>query len=352
MKILIMISSLFVGGAENMVYELVKELDKSHNEVEVLCIQSRYGNELEKKIENIVKVHYAQIDEKFNLKNLSKILKKIKKIEPDIIHAHLGGVGYGIFWSILHRTPLVVTIHTRPDKAFAKRIDSLLKTNLLRKKIKLVAVSKENEKLLKKYYSNREKYCCYVNNGISIDDFGKQKHDIYTFINVARQDENKNQQAIIKCFCRLQKEVDCRLILVGEGPCTKLLKEMVKEKNLDDKVMFTGIVGNPSQYYAKADCYVQASHREALPMSILEAIATGLPIISSNVGGIYEVVSDENGMLYEDDDVEQLYQCMRKFFFKGQDWIELCELKSKELAKKYSSVQMAKEYEAIYESMI
>lgn len=352
MKILIMISSLAVGGAENMVYELIKKLNRHVNEVELLCIQSQYGNELEKKIENITKVHYLKIDDGFSFKNIKKVLKKLKTIKPDIIHAHLGSVGYAFLWTLFYKIPLVVTVHTRPDKAFASRINYLLKSSLLKKKIKLVAVSEENMKLLKHYYANRADMCTFVNNGIDMDGFTKEKHKIYTFINVARQDKNKNQEAIIKCFDRLQKEVDCRLILVGEGPCTQILKNLVRKLQLEEKIEFTGIVGNPNKYYAISDCYVQASHREALPMSILEAIATGLPIVSSDVGGICEVVSNENGILYKDGDNDALYQGMRKCYFHDSEWIEKCELKSKELAKKYSSAGMARNYEKIYKSMM
>lgn len=352
MKVLIMISSLSVGGAENMIYELTKQIDKKQYEVEILCIQSRYGNNLEEKIEKYAKVYYLEIDGAFCLGNIKKIFTEIREIKPDVIHAHLGSVLYAFFWTLVNKTPLVITVHSRPDKAFEKHINFLLKTIILKNRIRLIAVSEENEKLLKKYYKSYTKSCTYVNNGVDIDIYYRKPHSNYTFINVARQDENKNQIAIIECFYRLQKEFECNLILVGNGPCSKLLKHRVKELNIEDKVLFTGTVGNPNEYYAISDCYVQASHREALPMAILEAIATGLPIVSSNVGGIREVVSNENGILYRDNDNEALYEGMKECYGFGFDQIEKCKIKSRELAQKYSSKQMAKQYEEIYVSMI
>ena len=105
MKVLIMISSLSVGGAENMIYELTKQIDKKQYEVEILCIQSRYGNNLEEKIEKYAKVYYLEIDGAFCLGNIKKIFTEIREIKPDVIHAHLGSVLYAFWASVIYSSP-------------------------------------------------------------------------------------------------------------------------------------------------------------------------------------------------------------------------------------------------------
>jgi len=215
----------------------------------------------------------------------------------------------------------------------------------------LVAVSRENLSLVQKYYKVNDDKSVIVNNGIDIERFYKIPHDKFTFINVARQDDNKNQGAIIRALDKLIRAgKKANLLLVGDGPCHDKLKSQAVKLGISDSVLFTGNVSDPTKYYAQSDVYVQASFREALPLSVLEAMASGIPIVATNVGGLIDVV-DGNGILVDVEDDDALFSAMNTIMELSQSEYEIMANRSKQMVKGYSSVRMAEQYEKVYEKL-
>ena len=104
-------------------------------------------------------------------------------------------------------------------------------------------------------------------------------------------------------------------------------------------------------YYAISDVYVQTSQREALPMSILEAMAAGLPIISTNVGGIRDVVK-QNGYLIEDGDYDALIEKMTSQHNMTNADRSVLSGQSRILVDGFSAEKMAKKYEDIFMNLL
>lgn len=351
-KILLLINQLGIGGAENMVYNLAKELTAMNEEASIVCCGSKLNNALEAKAESVCKVTYLNLTGKVTLQSYSTVLKEIKRQSPDVIHAHLGGVVFAAPLSILLKIPLVITAHTRPDVAFPKKIVPVLKFCMKFTNCKMVAVSKENLLPLKKYFGGCKQKYAYVNNGIDLSRFYRKQHEDFTFINVARQDENKNQIAILKAFTELYKEnKKIKLYLVGDGPCHKMLEQEISKYGLENVVIMPGNVSNVEDYYALADAYVQASHREALPLTTLEAMASSLPIIATDVGGMKDIVKD-NGILIPDNDDNALLCAMKKLLECEDSEVELLEKSSRKIVQDYSSNEMAKKYGEIYSELL
>lgn len=347
LRVAILLGDFSIGGAQRVVCELVKNIDQSKVEILVLCTKERDDTAMADSVEKIATVKYANIKGRNLIINYFKISKILADFKPDILHAHLLGQLYAVPWGLIHNKPVIITAHTKPEKAFIKKIEWMIRFGIKQKKIFIVAVSKENLGLVKKYFEIDDKRCCYINNGIDVNRFYKKNHSHFTFINVARQDENKNQLAIIRCFEKIYRiNSNIRLILVGDGPSHQKLSEEVNRLKLNDVALLPGEVSNVEDYYAISDVYVQSSHREALPMSILEAMAAGLPIISTDVGGIRDVVSG-NGFLIKDEQVE-LFKAMRLILEKTDNEKNNMGFISKKLSNKYSSKTMGKEYTSLY----
>lgn len=348
-KLLIVLTSFDMGGAQNMVYELLRCIDRNKFEVSVLCYGTRANNTLTEKLEEIQYVKYLNIVGKITPVALFKVLREITKNKPDVVHAHLGGTVFAVIWGLLHRKPIVVTAHTKPEKAFSKSILPFLKRGIKKNIVRLVAVSKENQLMLMQYFGLDTDKCAAVNNGINIDRYYRKAHETFTFINVGRQDENKNQAAIIRCFAKLYREKHpIKLYLVGDGDRHKMLIEEADKLGVKNCVVFTGNVGNTEDFYALSDCYVQASHREALPLTALEAMATGLPIISTDVGGMKDIVSDGNGYLVNDNDEDALYKAMKKILTASSEEQSAFGKASLKIVENYSAKRMAQCYEKMY----
>jgi glycosyltransferase involved in cell wall biosynthesis len=334
-----------------MVYELVKNLDNDRYEPYVICYGKKLNTYLEDSMEKVCHVSYLGEERHIGIFAVLQVMKALNSIKPNLVHSHMGGITFAMPWSILYHRPLVVTIHTKPDKAFSKKNEFFLRLRLKIGRIKVVAVSQENKHTVQKYFNLNEHKCTYVNNGIDLSKYTQIPHEGFRFINVARQDENKNQKAIIRCFERIHNIYsNSKLLLVGDGPCHNQLITLVNELRIASSVEFPGMVDNPQDYYAVSDVYVQSSHREAMPLSVLEAMASGLPLVSTDVGGLKDVVN-ENGILVRDNDEQELYQAMLTMI-EMPDWnIKMKQAASKKAAENYSSGKMAEEYMAIYDEL-
>lgn len=350
-KVLIILPGFAIGGAENMVYELSNHINPENFDVSVLCYCGKQNTSLEKKAEDRIDVHYVNCAGTVTPQKIHAVLREIDKIRPDVVHAHMGGALYAALWTLKKRKPLVVTIHTTPQKAFSKPVERVLRFRMKFGRCRLVAVSEENKRLADQYFKLKVP-CEFVNNGVDLKRFYHKEHELFTFINVARQDDNKNQKMLIEAFKKVHKICsNTKLILVGDGPNHEMLQALCGELGVQDDVLFTGNIANAEDYYAISDVYVQTSHREALPMSILEAMAAGLPIISTNVGGIKDVVK-QNGYLIKDNNSDALIERMSELYNMTEDNQSRLSNQSRGLVDEFSATKMARKYENIFSNLV
>lgn len=351
-KVINIVGPLVIGGAENMVYELTKALDSSIVDSLLISIGSRTGSGLEKKVDNAgINIKYAGCNGTVTPSKLYRVYKIMKKFKPDVIHAHMSGVVYSIPWILTHKCKMVVTAHTTPNKAFNSRVTRILKVLAKMGKVTMVGVSEENAELMKGYYELDDLYVKHVNNGVDITKYYHKEHKYFTFINVGRLDENKNQQLIIECVKRLHDENEnVRLILCGDGSLREKLESLVKQLKLTNIVTFTGNVDNVQDYLAVSDVYLQSSHREGLPLSVIEGMASRLPVITTNVGGMKNVV-ERNGFLVDDNDTHSYLEAMRTLM-QDSNLKRIMGDESYNMTVPFSSTSMANKYTDIYKSLI
>ena len=350
-RLTIILGAFTMGGAEHMVYELIQNVDTSHFDISVLCYMRKQDTLLAEQVEAKFPVTYLNQSGHITPNAIWKIVRAIQKTRPDVVHTHLGGTAFGAIWSMLFRKPLVITAHTKPEKAFTRKIEKLVRAALRIGRTKLVAVSAENAALIKEYYGVNETKCAFVNNGINVHRFFRRKHDAFTLINVARQDDNKNQAALIRCFARLREQTqNCKLLLLGDGINHQKLQKLAAELGIADAVEFTGNVVNTEDYYAVSDLYVQTSFREAMPLSVLEAMAAGLPIVSTDVGGLTDVVQD-NGILIPAGDDDALYAAIDQIYNQDNEKTNAMNQASLRIVQDYSSEKMARAYEKVYNEL-
>jgi glycosyltransferase involved in cell wall biosynthesis len=379
MNVTIAIDELDMGGAQHVVYELVKHIDKSRYHITIICTDGRVNSLLEKRMlkESIeqgysiifLKNHeFEKIQSNFIFFNkiynklkrilldciiISELSKELTKSKPDIVHAHQHGI-WSAYWTIFHHIPLVTTVHTNPEVTFPRETEGfLLKLSLFLCHNMLVGISKYNRELIKNYWRLTDTFIRYINNGIEINNYYRKPHKIFTFINVSRQDENKNQSLILRAFTRLYMEnTSCpmKLFLVGDGVTHNLLKETAKKLKIESLVNFTGYVDSAAEYLAISDVYVSSSHREGLPLSVLEAMAAKLPVIATDVGGMSDLAR-ENGILIADDDEEDLYLAMKEL----RDNNVLRDFKAHEswkMVQNYSAESMVRGYSLVYDELV
>ncbi len=351
-RVLIVTADFSIGGGQQVVYELAKNLNPDNVEAAVLCYAGHVDTVADRKAKDEFKVIYLRDKGKANISKIHHILHAINEYKPDVVHAHLGGVFYSVIWAILNHGKIVITAHTKPSKAFSKTIEPLIRFLLKIRRACVVGVSEENKIALQEYFSITDHRIQCVNNGVDLGKFYRSDHEKFAYINVARQDDNKNQEAIIRCFGRIHKaDRNTQLFLLGDGPTHEKLKELAGETVHDESIVLTGMVSDVENYYAISDVYVQASHREAMPMSMLEAMGAGLPLVATDVGGLRDIVKG-NGILVPDNDESALDDAMKLILNLSPYEYKKMSKTSRSIVDQYSSEKMAERYLAIYRELL
>ena len=138
------------------------------------------------------------------------------------------------------------------------------------------------------------------------------------------EDKSKNISGLLESLKIINdKGIDFQCTLIGEGMDLDLMKEKAKELQLINKVSFTGLLQGQAlaDELSSGDFLVLSSNYENMPVVILEALASGLPVVSTNVGGIKEMIDDTKGILVEPKNKEALAEAMIKMIetYKNYD---------------------------------
>lgn len=169
----------------------------------------------------------------------------------------------------------------------------------------------------------------------------ESKNEFPVIIGVGRLTQQKDFSTLIKAFSRLQKQQKCRLIILGEGEQRDHLDKLIKERNIQDGVDMPGFVGNPFAYMARSDIFVLSSRWEGFGNVIVEAMACGTPVVSTDCpSGPAEILQNGRyGPLVPIGDCDSLVNAIKKNL---EDPISELELKRR--ANDFTVSDIAEQY--------
>lgn len=179
--------------------------------------------------------------------------------------------------------------------------------------------------------------------------------DAFVFIAVGRLSETKDYSTLIKAFgLVLEKHPDIQLIIFGDGRLRGTLESEIKVAGLAGKVLLPGRVLNVPAMLKSSNCYVMSSIAEGMPLALMEAMAAGVPVISTNVGGIPEVVLDERyGLLVESENAEQMADAMTRVLeMSGQQRQAMVKNAQDRVVSVYNHKVIVAKLEKIYMDLI
>ncbi len=315
MKIVEIINALMGrNGAQIFLLNLCISLKQKEN-VDLFLI-SLHGNVEKHILEEIGrnKIKFIVIEKRrgIDFKASFQLKRVLKEIDPDIVHMHLSCLPtYFISHGLTERKfKLIQTFHTVPNKELNFLAKAFIRMHL----ISYVGISNEITKCAQKKCKKIQ--CQTIYNGLPIaqplnNDFVKKEYD---FIIVASMTPVKNHKLLFSAFLDvLKKHRNKKIICVGGGYLLNENKEYAKSLGIYQNIIFTGEVSNVYDYLLASKCFVLSSIREGNPISILEAMNAGLPIIAPSVGGIPDVVKNEsNGFLFDANNQNQLTTLMER----------------------------------------
>lgn len=153
---------------------------------------------------------------------------------------------------------------------------------------------------------------------------------------------------VIKVFNSIQKQLPAKLIMVGEGPERESAEELVCQLGITDKVVFLGKSNEVDKILCFSDLFLLPSETESFGLAALEAMASGVPVISSNTGGIPEVnIEGVSGYLADVGAIEIMASNALRIF-KNEDILNQFKLNAKKTAKKFDLETIVSTYEQLY----
>jgi glycosyltransferase involved in cell wall biosynthesis len=173
-------------------------------------------------------------------------------------------------------------------------------------------------------------------------------------IQVARLDYLKDHVTAIRTVGRVVRQIpDVRLLLVGEGPERPAIEAQVEQVGLTEQVRFLGLRKDVERLLQAADLFLLTSISEGIPLTVIEAMAAGLPVVSTRVGGVPEVVEDGmTGLLAPSRDDEALALAILKLAADPTLRTRLGYVGRERACSSFSESQMADRYRALYEEML
>lgn len=311
MKILQIINSLGIGGAEKLLLDTIPLYRKMGLEMDVLVLWNDNHPFLDALKElNCCKIYVLK--ESGNYKDIYNPLHilKIRKLlrQYDIAHVHLFPAQYfAVFANMGLNKKLVFTEHNTSNNRINNKLFKPLEKFIYNKYEKTVCISDEINEIYKHYLNIAERLLV-INNGVDISKIRKadalEKNTLYPnlsddgvlLLQVSAFREQKDQPTLIRAMKNLPDNF--KLLLVGVGEQFQKCKDLVTELELETRVLFLGQRMDIPQLLKSADFVILSSNYEGLSLSSIEGLASGKPFIASDVPGLRDIVQGA-GVLFE-----------------------------------------------------
>jgi glycosyltransferase involved in cell wall biosynthesis len=366
LRVLQIISNLGAGGAEKLVEQFVPIMNEKENlHVDILLLTDK-GNVFEKSLkERGGRIFTVPLRKPRNPLNVFYIWDFVRKGRYDVVHVHLFPTLYWVslaarlMWKS-KRPKLVYTEHSthnrrRNIKAF-RVVDRIMYSVY----DKIISVSNKTQENLVDWLGGQNHYkFITIPNGVNVRRIKEAKpyakRDLHSAFSeetvilcmVGRFSAVKDQATVIRSLVYLPETV--HLLLVGDGPRRGEMESLVKDLGIGHRTHFLGFRDDVDRIMNTVDVVVLSSKWEGLPVTIIEAMAAGKPVVGTDVEGISDVVRGY-GLLFERGDFRQLAEIVLDLVV-NEGKIHLIGQRCFERAKFFDIYKMVEDYVQVYRSL-
>ncbi|WP_372403805.1 glycosyltransferase [Acinetobacter piscicola] len=362
MKVLYLITSLGMGGAENVLANLTDGLVQRGCEVKIICLK---GEVLVKPQSDKAEIVSLNFD---SLSNLSSILKSIKTIilndQPDIVHAHMF---HAIIVARILRitTPIKKLICTAHSKAFGGKLRALAYKMTDRWSDINTNVSYEATENFIKHKIFNKNNSLTITNGVDTEKFifnfadriayrtqFKIADNEKVFIAIGRFNEAKDYPNLINAFnlFREKSHVESKLLIVGDGELRQLIENLIIDTHLSDQIILLGIRHNIPQLLSMADFFVLSSAWEGFGLVVAEAMATERVVIATDCGGVKEVLGATDFLVEPQNPIKLAEKMLHVVQLNDLDCGQIGKINRQRVVDHYSLDAMVTQWLKVYKS--
>ena len=357
MNILQVIPEFGLAGAETMCEALCYEIQRSGKYnlfvASLFDYHSPITDRMEQKGINILYLHKKP---GIDVRMIWRLYRLMKNKQIDIVHTHIHVMQYVVPAAVMAGVKVRVhTVHNIASKELGKVQRILAKYFYTHCNVTPISISPLVQKTVMEEYKLCERQTPMIYNGSDLSKCMVKTDyvasDSFTYLHIGRFSPVKNHRLMVEAARILKSEgYKFKINFVGGAGNEGQIKQEVVAKGLEEEITFCGLQSNVYPYLSNSDCFILPSAYEGMPISLIEAMGTGLPIIASAVGGVPDMLQDGKSALLINPTTDELVDAMKKVYEDGA-LRETLGRKAYEESKRFSAEQMFKEYDRIYECL-
>ncbi len=368
---LLVVTGLAYGGAESQVTNLAIKLKRRAWEVGVVSLTPPKAYVEELKAAGVPLLSLNGNQEGLDPGPVIQFVGLVRKWRPKIVHSHM------VHANVLARVArifapvpvLICTAHSIDERG--RRGSGRLRTLLYRVTDALCDLTTQVSQAGLEGYVRMgaapKHKIRYIPNGVDTERFypnqrvrAKARNELglgenFVWLAVGRFDHAKDYATMLRAFCQVaKKHRKTHLLIAGDGPLRASMTVLAQELGLAERVSFLGIRQDVPELMNAADAYVMSSAWEGMPNVLLEAHATGLPVVATDVGGNREVVLHEKtGVLAPPKNPEALAQAMlRLMALPQEDRRRMGEAARQHIEANFSLDRVVDQWEVLYKELL
>ncbi|HQR06565.1 MAG TPA: glycosyltransferase [Gemmatales bacterium] len=354
--------SLDYGGLERVVLHLVKQAVALGQKASILCLE-RPGALAERAEALGVRVYCIDKQPGLRFDTIKAVRKVFDQLKPDVVHTHQIGA---LFYSgpAARQANVPVIVHTEHGKTIKGMKQKLLGWWAARYAERFYCVSADIEAALAGFMVNKNKMEV-LSNGINtaqlaepVDTITLRRTwniapDAVVLGTIARLAPVKRQDLMLHAFAKVcQKVPGAVLLLVGDGDERSKLEALAAQLGVIDRVRFTGLQAEPGKFLHLMSAFLLTSESEGMPLSLLEAWAVGVPVVTFRVGGLSELVRHgETGYLADFGEVNQLADHIVRLIEHPKEAQAVANRCRDEVRHRFDVATMARAYDTRYREL-
>lgn len=348
MKILHVITSLEIGGAQRLLSDLIPLQIKQGLEV-AIAVNSSVRNSFSETIElagaRIINLEESNFYSPLNIFKLRKIIKGF-----DLIHVHLFP---SLYWvalaSIGLNVKLVYTEHSTSNSRRSKPYFLQIEKFIYGRYDKIISISSQTQDNLVGWLKESDSRFTIINNGVDISKFkvANQYSAPEYLIMISRFVAAKDQPTVIRAMKYIDSNVKLRF--VGDGETLEFCKKLAEEEGVSERIEFMGRRSEIPDLIADSYIGIQSSNWEGFGLTAVEIMASGKPIVASEVDGLKHVV-DDVGIIFKKGDELDLANKINRLL-SDKNYYDSVAARCSERAKEYDIHKMADNYLKVYQDI-
>ena len=352
MKIAQIMPEFGLAGAEIMCENLTYELCKAGHEVVVVSMYDYHSAITERLEQAGIEIRYLGKKPGLDVSMIPKMAKVFRETGVQVVHTHRYCAQYAMPAAMLagvkHRVHTLHSVAPKENKKPARKLSKFFYKHCHVIPVSLSGLVQES---VIEEYGLPACAIPVIYNGIDLskcvpkDDYAVKGN--FKILHIGRFSEEKNHIGLLTAFQKFhQIHPDSELWLIGDGKLHPAVQEHAKNHGMEASVKFLGLQSDVYGYMHDADVFALTSNYEGMPMTLIEAMGTGLPIVATRVGGIPDMLDDDSALLVPVD-MDAVSEAFEKYYCeealrrtRGQE--------AADRAVRFSAEKMAENYLKVY----